>query len=1041
MASEAMATESDDTAAGAPVVAPTQAQDGAAVTAPADVATETLNEVAVQDSAAPVVDPTPPTAGPVVDVETAGSGVTTENAPLPAGAPLLIPTQPVDDNTVASGTSDLINTSTAGDVVENTNAVPAAPAAEGASVASTSSAPLLIPVNAGDDVTMADTTADLVNTSVTSDAVESANAAPAAAGGAALVGTSAPLLIPITNPVEDTPMVNTTSDPMNTSVTSDVVPADNINVDPAAATGGAAVVGTSAPLLIPITNPVGDTPMVDTTSDLMNTSVTSDVVPAESTNVDPAAAAGGAAVVGTSAPLLIPITNPVEDNLMINTTSGPIDGVTTTGIPENTNAAAEGETTVRENGVTFLSEPIRNDDEDIENGNYGQDTYIPAPLPPEEPMQELSALSAVGSLPTVEEMRTHHAASSMILSEASIMDNATPDVSVTGDKDDDDNMPSHSLPSPDEIGGGRGRNARARVKKQFYLSVGALVLVVIAIIGLSWGIMRSNSSSGSERMRQTIKLLERVSSAKSLLEDGSPQNMAAKWIADLDELEVDLPTDVYADDAYPFIQRYALATIYFATGGPQWSLQLGFLSKREECEWWTLFNTEEGPFQVGVTCDEDRKVERLLIPGNSLTGELPPETALLNDLNHISMYSNGLSGTLPSEMQRLSKLDFIAFNNNNLSGNIPNWLGDLPVLRILGLGNNKFSGRLPSSIKNMMALRECSLDDNELFGDIDVFNNLENLQSLYLEDNLFSGEIGENFLNKMSSLETLDLSDNEFEGEVPVHLLTHPSLTVVDLHDNSIGGPFPSGLNENNKLEFLALHGNFLSSELPSEIRQLKALRHLDLSQNNFDGEMPESLGDLSNLQYLFLGDNAFSPGKIPDFLQELSNLEELSLKSSARGESIPDWIGTKLTKLLLLDLSDNDLTGQVPESIGDLTGAAFLLLNHNVLSGDLPDLQRLTNLAMILIDNNDIQGDADELGICEGEQLNLGNLQVFTSDCSSDTPKFVCPCCTECCDAATSCRKDSMMLANLDPYWENGYARQMFVFSEDIIFSVNPKD
>jgi len=92
----------------------------------------------------------------------------------------------------------------------------------------------------------------------------------------------------------------------------------------------------------------------------------------------------------------------------------------------------------------------------------------------------------------------------------------------------------------------------------------------------------------------------------------------------------------------------------------------------------------------------------------------------------------------------------------------------------------------------------------------------------------------------------------------------------------------------------------------------------------------------------------------------------------------------------------------------------------------------------MVLVDNN-ITGDASSAGICQGTELVLGQLQVMTADCAGNDADFVCECCTACCDGTESneCNKDTLLVANLDPYWENGYRRSAYVFSDDITFSL----
>jgi Leucine-rich repeat (LRR) protein len=90
------------------------------------------------------------------------------------------------------------------------------------------------------------------------------------------------------------------------------------------------------------------------------------------------------------------------------------------------------------------------------------------------------------------------------------------------------------------------------------------------------------------------------------------------------------------------------------------------------------------------------------------------------------------------------------------------------------------------------------------------------------------------------------------------------------------------------------------------------------------------------NLTYLFMANNPFEAEVIPKFW-DMTSLRELSLKNTKRTGSIPEWMGTNLTNLVLLDLGDNELEGTIPESLGKLDKLSFLLLNGNNLNGTVP--------------------------------------------------------------------------------------------------------
>jgi hypothetical protein len=83
--------------------------------------------------------------------------------------------------------------------------------------------------------------------------------------------------------------------------------------------------------------------------------------------------------------------------------------------------------------------------------------------------------------------------------------------------------------------------------------------------------------------------LEGVSSQTDLITSGSPQNKAARWLAEEDLAAVIVPT-VSIDDpqdtsGYMFMVRYIMALDYHAFDGPGWLTQVDFMTGVDVCSW------------------------------------------------------------------------------------------------------------------------------------------------------------------------------------------------------------------------------------------------------------------------------------------------------------------------------------------------------------------------------------------------------------------------------------------------------------------------
>ena len=118
--------------------------------------------------------------------------------------------------------------------------------------------------------------------------------------------------------------------------------------------------------------------------------------------------------------------------------------------------------------------------------------------------------------------------------------------------------------------------------------------------------------------------------------------------------------------------------------------------------------------------------------------------------------------------------------------------------------------------------------------------------------------------------------------------------------------------------------------------------------------------GDVTRIRLL---GNELS-GSLPDTLGNLTSLEELALLSNQLRGPIPDTLGN-LTSLVVLGLSINELSGPIPDTLGNLTNLERLYLDQNELSGPIPDtLGNLTSLERLTFFQNQLTGPIpDTLG------------------------------------------------------------------------------
>ena len=115
--------------------------------------------------------------------------------------------------------------------------------------------------------------------------------------------------------------------------------------------------------------------------------------------------------------------------------------------------------------------------------------------------------------------------------------------------------------------------------------------------------------------------------------------------------------------------------------------------------------------------------------------------------------------------------------------------------------------------------------------------------------------------------------------------------------------------------------------------------------------------------------------GVIPDALGNLNNLQVLNLSDNDLTGDIPETLGN-LNNLQVLNLGHNDLTGPIPKALGQLDNLDTLYLAGNELTGTIPEtLGQLDSLKILSLRGNELTGPIPEaLG-------NLDNLQYLYLD------------------------------------------------------------
>ncbi|WCJ33595.1 Leucine-rich repeat transmembrane protein kinase [Euphorbia peplus] len=321
----------------------------------------------------------------------------------------------------------------------------------------------------------------------------------------------------------------------------------------------------------------------------------------------------------------------------------------------------------------------------------------------------------------------------------------------------------------------------------------------------------------------------------------------------------------------------------------------------------------------------------------------------VNDLNK--------RGMIPEAIAQLKHLNFLKLDKNYFTGPLPAFIGNLTALRTLSIAHNAFSGTIPKEIGNLKALIMLSLGVNNFSGTLPPeIGNLVKLEQIYINSCGLGGEIPSTFA-KLPSIRILWAFDNPFTGKIPDFIGNWTHLQTLRLLGNSFEGPIPSTF---------------------SNLVSLISLR----------------IGDLHNASSSL------------EFIKDMKNLTDLTLRNALINDVLPSNIG-EFQSLKTLDLSFNNLTGEIPKALFTLRSLETLFLGNNSFSGGLPN-EKGDILQTIDLSYNQLRGSFPSW-VNPNLQLNfVANNFVFDNSNISVIPGL------NCLQRSFPCNRNSPRYANV---------------------------
>ena len=408
-----------------------------------------------------------------------------------------------------------------------------------------------------------------------------------------------------------------------------------------------------------------------------------------------------------------------------------------------------------------------------------------------------------------------------------------------------------------------------------------------------------------------------------------------------------------------------------------------------------------------------------------LTGQIPAEIGELSQLGVLNLAGNRLEGTIPAELGKLDELVSLSLHQNRLIGAIPPELGNLKKLGALELFENSLTGTVPPELFNANELDWLRLDDNSLRGALPQrLPDHSTLRVLSFAGNIDLCAPGTARFTKWSQ----GLDDfkggycNEPDQQMLEALFESTSGESWSDSEGWLSGPALAewdgvGTDSLGFVTVLDLSGKGLAGTLPQSIGNLARLVELRVGGNpTVSGPVPLSLAlagvPLTTLHYAetqlctpadpsfqrWLGGVSSHEGtgtecapvadrdRLAAFYEATNGPAWRNRRNWLTDVPLGEWHGVEVDgegKVVVLRLSDNNLSGEVPPELGYLSSLESLDLQGNALSGAIPaQLGYLSNLESLFLANNALSGTIPaQLGYLPNlELLDLGGNRLDTA-------------------------------------------------------------
>ena len=387
--------------------------------------------------------------------------------------------------------------------------------------------------------------------------------------------------------------------------------------------------------------------------------------------------------------------------------------------------------------------------------------------------------------------------------------------------------------------------------------------------------------------------------------------------------------------------------------------------------------------------ETDKRVTQLQLPNEGLKGEIPTEIGDLSKLERLRLRDNNLTGSIPASLGDLANLQELQLEDNHLTGCIPTSLADHSLYDTFGINPQQ------DEDGNEYDLYVCS--DDATLSDLTIDHGLVAAEVTLVQDDEDGGAFDPDVVDYVAEVPNTATVVTVTPTVSSAGATVQVALDMVDQNTPAV----PSG-TASGEIAMAIIGVNTIKIKVTSTDGMTTKTYTVDVTRpdcGNADSANTLLVADcaamLAGKETLegtedtlpwnrgwdidgWLGVTVAESGGV-DRVTEIS----VTILRNLTG-TLPEQLG-ELSALTLLDLSSNNITGSIPTALGDLSELEHLALHQNDLTGSIPEeLDKLLNLEHLSLNNNDLSGS---IPAALGDLSELTSLDLAANDLTGSIP------------------------------------------------------